>query len=315
MSWSTRRPSLFAAMLAIVATITSCGGGTDGTGIQLAFVQGVMTKGSVIVNGIHFDDTSALVEINSSNATPADLASGMFVLLRGTINADGVSGVAERVQAINEVRGLITALDPAAGSLAVVGQNVVVNATTLYANVAGLADLALGQRIEVYGLRDAGGTIRASRIVLLGHDSEDDLRGPVNNLTATTFTLNGVTVNYAGATVLPLGAVIAPGRSVAVDGSFDVASGIFAATRIVLGEVGDGQVQPRTGDQLELEGFVANLDKTLGTFNVSGRAVHYSASTTFKGGTVANLANDVEVEAQGVIDTAGVMRADKIEIK
>ncbi|MBW6494527.1 MAG: hypothetical protein K0B16_08225 [Burkholderiaceae bacterium] len=69
MSWSKRRASLSAVMLAIVATITSCGGGTDGTGIQVAYVEGVMTKGSVIVNGIHFDDSAARAIISNWKAT------------------------------------------------------------------------------------------------------------------------------------------------------------------------------------------------------------------------------------------------------
>ena len=315
MSWSKHRTALYAAMLAIIATITSCGGGTDGTGIQEAYVQGVMTKGSVIVNGIHFDDSRALVEIDSLSATPADLASGMFVRLRGRINPDGVSGVAEMVQVINEVRGSISAVDPVAGTLTVVGQNVLVDATTIYADVAGIAALEIGQRVEVFGLRDAGGTIHASRIELLDGESDDDLRGQVSNLTASTFTLSGVIVNYASATVRPAGAVIADGQSVEVDGSFDAAAGVFSASEVVIGDLSDEQVEPGAGDQLELEGYVANLDKALGGFTLNGRAVRYSPSTTFEGGTVANLANDVEVEALGVVDTEGVLRASRIEIK
>lgn len=315
MSWSKRRTALFAAMLAIAAALISCGGGTDGTGIQVAYVQGVMTKGSVIVNGIHFDDSSAVVEIDSLSATPADLASGMFVRLRGRINPDGASGVAEMVQVINEVRGSISALDPVAGTLTVVGQNVLVNTTTVYANVAGIADLAVGQRVEVFGLRDAGGTIHASRIELREEESDDDLRGLVSDLTASTFTLNGVIVNYAGATVRPAGAVIANGQTVEVDGSFDEATGVFTASEVVFGEFSDSQVQPGAGDQLELEGYVANLDTALGAFTLNGRAVRYFSSTTFAGGTVANLANNVEVEALGVVDTDGVLRAARIEFE
>jgi hypothetical protein len=315
MSWSKRRASLFAALLAIVATITSCGGGTDGTGIQEAFVQGVMTKGSVIVNGIHFDDSTAQVEIDSLSATPADLASGMFVLLRGRINQDGVSGVADMVQVINEVRGSISAVDPVAGTLTVVGQRVLVSSTTIYADVAGIAALEIGQRVEVFGLRDADGTIRASRIERLEEESDDDLRGLVSNLTASTFTLNGVIVNYASAAVRPVGAVIATGQSVEVDGSFDEATGAFTASEVVLREVSGDQVLPGTGDQLELEGYVANLDKALGTFSLNNRLVRYSTSTSFEGGSAANLANNVEVQARGVVDTEGVLRASRIEIK
>ena len=315
MNWNKSRAALLGMLLAVVAAINGCGGGTDGTGIQVAYVQGVMTKGSIIVNGIHFDDSSALIEIDSGMATPADLESGMFVMLRGTINPDGLSGVAERVQVINEVRGLITALDQANGTLVVVGQQVSVDASTRYSHVAGIANLGVGQRVEVFGLRDAEGGVRASLIVLLEDEVPDDLRGTVSALTASTFTLNGVLVDYSGATVMPLAAVLANGQLVEVDGGFDVGSGVFTASRVVIGESGDGEYQPRDGEYLELEGYVAGLDSAQQRFSVNGRAVRYSSATTFEGGTAATLADNVEVSVKGVIDGDGVLDAAKIEIE
>lgn len=312
MSWIKHRPSLIALLLALAATIASCGGGTDGTGIQVAYVQGVMTKGSVIVNGIHFDDRSAVVQINSQSATAADLASGMYVMLRGTINADGMTGVADTVQAVNEVRGAITALDQGASSLVVVGQSVLVEAATLFHNVAGLGSLAIGQQIEVYGLRDANGTIHASRIELLEAESDDELRGFVADLSGSTFTLNGVVVNYSSEMIRPLGATLANGKQAQVEGSFNDTSGAFTATMVWLGE---GLPQPGMGERLEIEGFIANLNTATTSFSLNGRAVRYSASTVFEHGVAANLANNVAVEVDGVVDSNGVLLAAKIEFE
>src|SRR5262245_40809191 len=56
----------FLAAIAIAITIASCGGGTDGTGAVPpptvnVTSSGVMTKGSVILNGIHFDPAGASI--------------------------------------------------------------------------------------------------------------------------------------------------------------------------------------------------------------------------------------------------------------
>ena len=57
------RAALLAACFGLIA---ACGGGTDGTGSPAPSAvgittSGVMTKGSVIVNGVRFDDFAATV--------------------------------------------------------------------------------------------------------------------------------------------------------------------------------------------------------------------------------------------------------------
>jgi len=76
-------------MAALAALLASCGGGTGGTGATSnpgptnAVSIGVMTTGSVIVNGVHFDDNGATIKIDDTPKTPSDLQSGMVVRLRG----------------------------------------------------------------------------------------------------------------------------------------------------------------------------------------------------------------------------------------
>ena len=57
------------ALLLTASLLTACGGGTGGSGSGPAVAMGVMTKGSVIVNGVHFDDTSASIRIATELAT------------------------------------------------------------------------------------------------------------------------------------------------------------------------------------------------------------------------------------------------------
>ena len=93
---------------ALSFTLAACGGGgsadggTGGTGISI----GVMTTGSTIVGGVRFDDTTAIITIDDTPKTASiDLRDGMVVKVLGTVNADGVTGTAQRIEAQIEVRG------------------------------------------------------------------------------------------------------------------------------------------------------------------------------------------------------------------
>ncbi len=63
----------------------------------------------------------------------------------------------------------------------------------------------------------------------------------------------------------------------------------------------------------EVEGFITNLDTTAQTFTVNGQPVNY-ATASFEGGTAADLANGVKVEAEGPI-SGGILQAVKIEFE
>ena len=326
MSWATRLLIASLTAIAAVAAVSSCGGGslsvagggTDGTGSPAQFSQGVITKGSVILNGVRFDDTSAVVLIEGQSSIGGDqLATGMFVKLRGRLNADGVTGIAERIEVANEVRGTITAISAAAqpASFVVVGQTVLVDSTTVYANVSGLGGLNIGQRVEVHGLRDGNGRIRASRVELLGAGLPDEIKGVVSSLTTATFSLGNVTVNFAGAAITPARAALSNGQSVEVRGSFNGTTSIFMATRIEREDLKEPLLQPGAGDELEVEGFVTDLTISASTFVISGRTVRYSSATKYEDGSAGNLANGVEVEAKGKIDATGALNAEKIEFK
>jgi len=316
--------SLASGLLALLSAcggggdgLTLAGGGIDGTGSPAQFSEGVMTRGSVILNGVRYDDSQAVVRIDDRTASASELASGMYVKLRGRVNADGSTGAAERVEVRNEARGAISAINASAkpASLVVVGQTVLVDDGTIYANVAGLAGLAVGSRVEVHGPRDAAGAIRASRVELTGTATVDELRGVVSELGATTFRLRGIGVSFGSAAISPAGAGLANGQPVEVRGSFDAATGVFIATRVGREDLEDEQVRPAAGQKLEVEGYIAAFDGAAATFVLGGRTVRYSGNTHFEGGSAADLANDVRVEAEGTVDGAGVLQAATIELR
>ena len=103
------------AALTAVALLHGCGGGgggaqsggTGGTGVTV-ISTGVMTKGSVILNGVRYEDTTANIVVDDTPKTAANLQDGMVVQVRGTIDDSGSNGTAQQVEAQIEVRGIVT---------------------------------------------------------------------------------------------------------------------------------------------------------------------------------------------------------------
>jgi len=317
--------------VATLASVAACGGGgADGTGAQSstggivsaptatgpqAYSAGVMTKGSVILNGVRYDDSAAQIA-DDRNRSAAQLANGMRVKLRGRISDDGVSGTADRVSIEPELRGTVGTVEPAAlpPAFTVGGVRVLVDDTTVFADGATLAGIA-GRRVEVHGLRDAAGTLRASRVeVFTGAPSTDSLRGRILSVASTSaFTMTGgasgaVAVTLSATPVFtPTGcsvSVLAVGAEVEVHGSFGTgAANTFAATGLECEDLFDDStgVRAPSGSRIEYEGYVAGLNTAGSTFTVNGRTVSWSTATQIRNGTLADLANGVRVEVDGTL--------------
>src|SRR5690348_12993737 len=187
---NTPRCVLIATLTALVA---ACGGGTGGTGAtggsSAAVSIGVMQKGSIILNSVHFDDSTATVRVDGDAGSRTQLQSGMYVKLRGQINGDGVTGSGQQVTVRTEVRGTVQTTSPSATPpfFTVINQKVLVDDLTVFANftpepLSPIAAVgALHQTVdpvEVHGLRDSDGNIHASRVARLAMNPlGDELRG------------------------------------------------------------------------------------------------------------------------------------------
>jgi hypothetical protein len=303
-----------------VAPPPSLGGGTGGTGAQAPIVSsGTMAKGSIILNGIRYDDSATTVT-DDRNRTAAQLANGMVIKLRGRSD-DNTTGQADRVDVENELRATIQSISTAGNtqSFVAAGLVVIVDSQTVYSNVAGFSALTVGQRVEVHGSRDTNGNVRATRVEAVGAaDGVDELRGTVSNVVTATsqFTLNGnITVNYNGAAFSPTGASatsLVAGALVEVHGL--LAGTVFTATQVDLEDTEDDTFRGRDNEKTEFEGYVSGFTSHPGTFKVNGRNVQTTASTRFVGGTAADLANNVKVEAEGT-SSSGTLVASKVEFK
>jgi hypothetical protein len=293
------------------------GGGTDGTGSPaVAFSSGTMVRGSVILNGVRYDDGGAQVDDDRGRGVAA-LASGMQVTLRGRIDDTGASGTAERVRITPELRGAVESVDRSVSPPAFVvgGVRVQTDDATVFADGLSIAGLAAGQRVEVHALRDAAGRLRATRVEpLVGTTTVDELRGPIlTGPSGGRFAIGagpGTSISVApaasGVVYLPAGcgeSALVAGRVVEVHGAFGPGA-TFAATRIECEDLADASrgLRPTTGARSEIEGFVAGLDAAQNTFRIGAVTVRRTPTTQVRQGTLADLVNGAQVEVDGTRD-------------
>ena len=199
---------LFAGLAALLTgALGGCGGGvgSEGTG---SFASGTITGyGSIIVNGVHFDESTAtLLDDDGQALARAALALGMVVQVNaGPISTapDGSSvALASQVRTQRALVGPVEAVDVAGGRLRVLGQTVLVSADTVFDERlnGGLAALLPGQWLEVYGFYNPGAAgFAASRVGASGPSAGLRVSGTVATVDAKaqTFRLGSQTYSIA----------------------------------------------------------------------------------------------------------------------
>ncbi len=321
--WADRSLRLVArAALGFAASLlVSCGGGVDsgGTGAPaLAFASGTITGfGSVIVNGVHFDDRSATVRDGDGNARSRDdLRLGMTTDVRGSaIGVDAAgnpASVASSIVFASEIVGPVGASNVTARSLIVLGQTIDVTTGTVFDTslAGGQAALAVGNVVEIHARLDAAtGHYVATRIERRNSVAQYALRGIVSSLdkTARTFSIGATRIGYASLAAAAVPATLADGRFVRV--SLDLvpgAGGVWNATRIV-----DDAAAIVDGEQAHIEGRVSAFT-SMAQFSVNGTPVDASTAR-FPNGS-AGLALGRRVEVEGTL-VAGVLVARSVKLE
>lgn len=125
--------------------------------------------GSIVVNGVRFETTSASVldsdDLYGSTAYSSPLTLGMTVALQGDADESQSLGRAQKIRLVGGVRGTMTAYT-AGASMVVGGQTVALNANTLYVNAAGQpVTLQANDFVNVYGLMQADNSFLATRVI------------------------------------------------------------------------------------------------------------------------------------------------------
>ncbi|MDO8348886.1 MAG: DUF5666 domain-containing protein, partial [Planctomycetota bacterium] len=304
-----------------LAVLTACGGGNDD---DLAPVQATQSAigvisgfGSVIVNGVRFDDAAAAITMNGAAATRDRLRVGMVVQVRGRIHGDG-TGVAESIRYDSCVQGPITAMNRVQNTVTVLGQTVEVDDGTVFDGVT-LRDMnafAIGDQVEISCYPDlARSRLRATRMERQGTfqngASEIEVNGTVSNLNlaAGTCMVDGQTVNFGAIAAADRPAGLANGMAVEARGR-QFANGVLTAD--MLRDRDRDRISRPDGEGLELEGYVADF-VSIANFKIDGQAVN-AANAVIRNGTAADLANGAKVEAEGTMSN-GVLVASVLVLK
>lgn len=321
--------NLFLLNLGAAAALSGCGGGgSGGTGISagsaapaapaaVTYTGPVSGLGSIVVNGVRFETLGATVhdadDPYGSTEYAAPIRLGTVVSVSGDVDDVKGTGSATRIRIVGGLRGTVSGVDLNAGTLNVGGQTVKVTGTTVFdSGLSGLAALAAGSYVEVYGLPQADGSFTATRIEVRGNASGSvsgvALRGIVASVGPGSLILrNGLSVSYAADMVSPAGAGIAAGSDVRILAAAAPVNGQVVASRVlVLGAVTlvSGSANPVSGSSVKIKGIVDS---------VSGSTISVSGTPVSLGGMAAPAIGSF-VEVKGSL-SGGTLVASRIEIE
>lgn len=314
---------LTALLVSAALCLVSCGdvltlaeGGMSGTGITAGRITGF---GSIYVNGIHYDVDNALFYRNGTQVTDQTrFAAGEFITVTGSLNSDGIGGIASQVTFDGLVKATVEAIAVDGKSIQVLGQTIYIDLLTVLHGFNQLSDLQLAQLVEVSGDRLPNGTIKASSISLLAdsYQTTDGLHiiAAVKSLNPVqkTFQLNGVHVDYSAANGGAWdGKTLANGQVVQVTASQLPVNNILLAEQVSL-HSNHGQYPDKS--RLELEGSVSTITSA-SQFTVGEQTVLTNASTQFIGLSASDLALGLTLEVEGNADANGNLQAKRVILR
>jgi hypothetical protein len=302
-------------IVAALAALGGCGGvdsGGTGTGHQQTLAVGPISGfGSIIVNGVRYDDSFALVDDDEGRALAStDLRLGMrtqVVASAPTLEGGIARATASSIRVRSEIEGPVDAIDGAGTSLVVLGQTVLIVATTVIDD-GGVA-LAPGDTVAVHAGYDvAQGRYVATRIERSPALARYKLHGTVAELelSGRTLRIGPLRIDWSGAAPADPATLLAPGRRLRVALSTVPASGTRVASAIVADAL---PLDDR--ENIELEGRVTAFT-TLTSFEVDGVPVD-ARGARFEGGA-AGLVLGARVEVEGSLRD-GVLRATEVELE
>jgi hypothetical protein len=298
--------------LLVLGALTSCGGvDSGGTGASLSYgpINGL---GSIIVNGVRYDDSNATVADEDGALLPRSrLQFGVTTSVEGS----GVSGppgdrraTAQRVRVLSELVGPVGAVDAAAQTFEVLRQAVRITPATVFGDglSAGLAGLQAGMVVEVFAQFDsANSRYSATRIELRPDATAYVVRGKVGavDTVARTFAIGALVIDYtqvsAGdASRVMVNELVRVRLQTVPDG---------AGNRLAI-SVSSGRRPIADADEAKVEGRISAFESTQ-RFSVDGVSVDATAAR-FPDGT-APIVLGARVGVEGSV-RGGVVYAKEV---
>lgn len=305
-------PTVLAAGAAALL-LHACGGGVEGQGTgSVSYSDGPIAGfGSIIVNGVRYDDRSARITDEDGRVLrSSDLRLGMTVRVDGSdLDPVARTAVARSVRVASDLVGPVDARDLAAGTLSVLGQTVRVTASTAFDDrlAGGLVAVLPGSTVEVFAILDpVTGVYAAQRVEPETAPAAYQLRGVVAGLD-----LAGCSLAIGGARVTWAEGLAPPGLQNGQTVRLTLQTTPDGRGRWVVTRFDQGQALPPDGAEVEIESVIARY-VSRSDFTLAGVRVDASAARIEPAG--AALAAGVRVEVEGRYRD-GVLMAAKLEVK
>jgi Domain of unknown function (DUF5666) len=311
--------ALWAGAILMTVILASCGGGSvagvgsGGTGIvtsKAVSVGSITGFGSVIVNGVRYDDSGASVGDEDGVRNRSDLKLGMVVRVQADVSSNGSSS-ATSITFGSELLGPVSAVGAGGNSFTIIGQQVLTSASTVFDSSLpqGAASVQTGQFLEVYGFLNPGNnTLQATLVELKSAPSLYKISGLVQQLkiAAKTLQIGNEVISFANLPTADLPAGLANGQLIKLRlaPQQPSAGAPWQITRARSDKPSNLDVE-----KFELEGLITEFTST-SQFRVGTQIVD-ARSASFPDGT-GTLALGARVEVKGALQ-AGVLVAAQVK--
>lgn len=290
--------------------LTSCGdgsyqlaeGGITGSGISYGPITAF---GSVWVGGVRYDVSDAEFIRNGklTLAGQSDFQVGEIVSITGSVNADGVTGVASKVEFDREISGVVTSASTDGKTIKVLNQTITTDALTLFSGFSLLQQLSVGNVLEISGSRNENGELLASTIKLTEATFTEgttamDLEGNISAVDANnlTFKIGELTVNYGQSILNGLSdPATAEGQYIEVQTARNLQNGALLAEQI---EPQQEFPSFEAGSYTKLEGRITQLDD-VSRFVISGLTVLVNDNTVINDGSSSDIGLGAHLKVAG----------------
>lgn len=306
----TRRCWLVLTASAAASALTACGGGgstlagmpgTGGTGI---YAQGSISGfGSVILNGVKYDDTGATVMIDGLSAQSLDLRLGMVAAIQGNLSTDITLGNASSIEVWSIAQGSVTSVNSTGFTIA--GMTVQTDSNTVFDGVTNVAALATGQLVAVWGLQiGADGRVWIATRVAANPALNQTVSTGLISVGESLRKLNGMTLTGSPANSLT------DQQLVRVQGVLADAGDSMVVSSVKLLSLGTGS---QSQAEVEIEGVVTTTPLA-GKFMLGSVSVDASKALYSPVGAQTQIDVNARVEVYGVW-CQGVLVATNVELE
>lgn len=293
-----------------LGSLAGCGGGGTGTntaglpgtgGTGVTSFGSISAFGSVVINGIHYDETAARISINGVDVLPSALRLGMVATVEGTRDAATLLGTANRIDVWSIAQAAIAQVTVQGGvaQIGLANLSITADANTVLDGVSSLLALAPGTAMAVWGLQTNSSATqwRATRLMLAA--GTDFVTTGLFAQQGGIATVNGIALQGA------VPSSWATGQLVRAQGTLNRSGTVLQLAALT---TQDWASALPSGREIEIEGVLSAAP-------VNGRFMVGSVTVDGSGLAVtAQLTQGMTVEVKGMV-TGSVLRASQIEVE